>query len=100
MEAGLEEFVYQQVLDFLSVTGGQSILSVNMITVGKSLDDNERKTGKCRKWAAIMLVHCLDCCYGLCKNHHIMHEKYMRITRPVTRQDSSPDIAHFVSGKF
>ena len=22
------------------------------------------------------------------------------ITRPVTRQDSSPDIAHFVSGKF
>ena len=22
------------------------------------------------------------------------------VTRPVTRQDSSPDIAHFVSGKF
>ena len=41
-----EEFIYQQVQDFLSVTGGQSILSVNTITVGKSVDDNERKMGK------------------------------------------------------
>ena len=52
-----EEFVRQQVQDFLSVTGGQSILSVNTKTVGKSVDDNERKTGKGHKRSATMLQY-------------------------------------------
>ena len=80
-----EEFARQsaqQVQDFFSATGGQSISSINATTVGKFVDDNEKKTGKGRKRAATMLQYVtalLRLLLWAVQTRHIVHEKYMRI---------------------